>query len=522
MEVWNTFVRQITSLWSQWTLQQRVAISAAAIACLAAVIGTLVWATQPEYMVLAKASSTQEAASIIEKLDAEQITYDLSFSGTVISVARGDVGRARLALKDVLDPQVMEESDAGGMFMVSEEKEEEQRLRSLETRIGRTIEQIKAVRAASVHISRPDSSPFVVEQKETTATVQVTPAGGSSIPNGVAQSVILMVARAVEGLKPEGITLTDINGRHYSASDGISTDMASQFEFQQRTELSLAHKAESMLDLVLGPGKSAVRVTAEIDFREISRTEKFVDPEANAKISETSDKVESEGGSSLAGGFAGAGGNIRPPEDPEVGGSSKYTRDSKTIEYDNTSTSETVHENPGQIKRITVAAVVDLSPPAADESGDEAAAAAAAGSTMTLEKATKIVQNAVGFDSERGDQIEVVAHTLPSPPVITPEVPGFLPLYEEYKPLIEAALVGLGATIAFFMAVLALRRLRPVIVQEESNTGFNREDYERMAELSQKARANPEVAARIISAWLGQEIPPQSSETEAPRKSRAA
>lgn len=519
MEVWNTFVRQITTLWSQWTLQQRIAISAAAVACLAAVIGTLVWATQPEYMVLAKASSAHEAASIIGKLEAEQISYELSFSGTVISVARGDAGRARLALKDVMDPQAIEDTGSSGMFMVSEEKEEDLRLRQLEASIGRTIEQIKSIRAAKVHISRPDPSPFVVEQKETTASVQVTPVAGSSIPNGVAQSVILTLARAVEGLKPENVTLTDITGRVYTASDGISTDMASQFEFQQRTELSLAHKAESMLDLMLGPGKSVVRVTADIDFREISRTEKFVDPEVTAKISETSDKVSSEGGSSIPGGFVGAGGNLEASSDQDVAGSGKYTRDSKTIEYDNTSTSETVHENPGQIKRITVAAIVDLSPGETDEAGDTAAAATPA---VTLEQVEAIVQQAVGFDIDRGDQIKVVPAMLPGPPVVTPEVPGFLPLYEEYKPLIEAALVGLGATIAFFMAVLALRKLRPVIVQEDTGSGFNREDYERMAELSQKARANPEVAARIISAWLGQEVPTAIPETEAPRKSRAA
>ena len=83
-------------------------------------------------------------------------------------------------------------------------------------------------------------------------------------------------------------------------------------------------------------------------------------------------------------------------------------------------------------------------------------------------------------------------------------------------------MVGLGATLAFFIAVLALRKLRPVIVQEDNGPGFSREDYERMAELSQMARANPEIAARILSTWIGEGTPKESTETEAPRQSRAA
>ncbi len=160
---------------------------------------------------------------------------------------------------------------------------------------------------------------------------------------------------------------------------------------------------------------------------------------------------------------------------------------------------------------------MDLNPQTADADSDEAAAATA----ISVEQVKNIIRVAVGFDEDRGDQIEVVTTSL-STPVVPTETPGFLPLYEEYKPLIEAALVGLGATLAFFIAVLSLRKLRPVIVQEDTAPGFTREDYERMAELSQKAKANPELAARIISTWLGQGLPAESAETEVPRQSRAA
>lgn len=530
MEVWNTFQRQITTLWQQWSLQQRVFISAAAVLCLGAVIGTLVWATQPEYVVLARAASSHEAADIVSKLEVEQIDFNLSTSGMVIEVSRGDLGKARHALKDVLDPLVGDEDTAagGGMFPDSPDQEADRRNRTLEARIARTIEQIKAIRTATVHINQPEASVFVVDETPPSASVIVTPATGTGITSGVAQSVILTLAGAVKGLDPENIHLTDINGRRYSTSDGIGGDMAGRFEYQQRLELKLAHNAKSMLDRWLGEGKSEVKVTADIDFRQVSRTEKIIDPEIKAKLSETTDKVESEGSTQSTGGGpsgnepsagpAGRAAQVAQSLDPPGGGGNKYKRDTKTVEYDNPSTSETTHINPGTINRITVAAIVDLGATGTEDSPDGAEAPA---STITVEQVEALVQQAVGFDAERGDQITVATATL-NVPVIEPVAPGFMPLYEQYRPLIEAGLVGLGATIAFFIAVLSVRKLKPVLVQEDTAPSLNREDYERMAELSQKARANPEVAARIISAWLGQEPPADSPETEVQRKSRAA
>ena len=507
MEVWNTFQQQIATLWRQWSVQQRVGISAAAVACLAAVIGTLIWATQPEYVVLVNASSSHEAASIIGKLDAAQIGYDLNYSGTVISVSRGDVGEARLAVRDELEPMGLEETPSSGMFPDGADAENDRRQRVLEKRIAQTIEKIKGVRSAIVHLSRPDYSPFVMEQSAPEASIMIVPASRGSLTNRVAHSVILLVARSVEGLDPANINLTDTDGRPYSMSEGMTGDMSGRYEYQQRLELSLAHNAQSILDRMLGDGKSEVRVTADIDFREVSRKETTYDPDGKIKVTENVETVSSEGGVGAAGGVAGLDLNHQAdvPGNAKAG---KYKSETSTVNYDTSMVVSETRDNPGTIKRLTIAAIVDLS--------------SASGGEITVDSIKAIIQRAVGFDDlGRDDKIEVLeaALALPEVPV---EEPGLMPLYEQYKPIAEAILVGLGATIAFFIAVLALRKLRPVIVKDDNAPGFNREDYERMAELSQKARANPEVAARILATWLGQEDQNETPETEVPRKSRAA
>ncbi len=515
MEVWNTFQRQVVMLWRQWSMQQRVGISAAAVACLAAVIGTLIWATQPEYVVLASASSIHEADSITEKLEAEQIDYNLSPSGTVVFVSRGDRAKARMAVKDVVDPMGVEEAGSSGMFSGTPDEEADRRQHVLEKRLAQTIQTIKGIRTATVHITPADYSPFVSEQTPTKASIMVTPASRGSLNNRVAQSVILLVARAVKGLTPENIHLTDPNGSRYSMSDGIGGDMTGRFEYQQRLELSLAQNAESMLNSVLGDGRSQVRVAADIDFREVSREETTFDPDIKVKRTENVESVTSEGG---AGGAAGLGPN-QNADVPATAKSGKFKSETSTTDYDTASTRETTLVSPGTIKRLTVAVVADLTSETVE--GDEPDAAVTSPS-ITKEDVEDIVKNAVGFDDVgRDDTIQVVVAPLSVPEIAT-EDPGFMPLYEQYQPLIEAVLVGLGATLAFFIAVLALRKLKPVIEQEDAVPGFNREDYERMAELSQKAKANPEVAARILATWLGQELPNETPETEAPRRSRAA
>jgi flagellar M-ring protein FliF len=518
MEVWNTFRNQIATLWRQWSIQQRIGISAAATACLAAVIGTLIWATQPEYVLIARDLTLNESMDIRGILDTEQIDFRESFSGRDVFVPRGDVSKARIAIRDVIEPTSIVDGGTGLVFPGSPSEEADNRRRSRELRIAKQIEQFDGIRSASVIISSPEPSPFTVEQDPPGASVQVEASGRGRITSGLAQSIVLTVARAVEGLMPENVTLTDSQGNRYSTSDGVGSDIGGQLEFRRQLEMELTFDVESLLNRILGDGKSQVRVKADIDFDEVSRTIKTVDPDSKTKKSETLESVKSEGGKGVPGGPAGYEPNVKIADAASTS-SGTFKSESTTTEYDNASTSETIRKHPGQLKRLTVSAVVDLTVPA--PANDSVETAVATAPTLTEEQITALIQGAVGFDASRGDVINVVLHALHVPEVAV-EPPGLMPMYEEYKPLIEAALVGLGATMAFFIAVLSLRKLRPVIVQDETSGGFSREDYQRMAELSQKARENPELAARILSTWLGQEDTNTPSERETLRQSRAA
>ncbi|MEO1981968.1 MAG: hypothetical protein ABGZ24_15730, partial [Fuerstiella sp.] len=151
MALFDTFKQQIRTLWSRWTNAQRIAISAAAVACVVGVIGTFVWATRADYVVLLNQLSPQRAAEIAGVLDTEQIEYELNFSGSAVSVPRSDVSRARLALKDVWEPDSESDSGMSGAFPGSPSDEADRRLRQREFRVAKSISKIRGIRSATVH-----------------------------------------------------------------------------------------------------------------------------------------------------------------------------------------------------------------------------------------------------------------------------------------------------------------------------------------------------------------------------------
>jgi flagellar M-ring protein FliF len=239
------------------------------------------------------------------------------------------------------------------------------------------------VRSATVHISKPDLSPFVNEQSPATASIIVEPTSAGSITMSVAEGIIATVARAVEGLAPDKITLMDTSGRQFNVADGIGSTMDGQFDYQQRVELRLASKAQSMLDMLLGQGKAVVRVSADIDFRETTRTDRKLDPDSKVKRNETIETVSQTGGVTPSG-EVGIAANVQVPNLGADGEGVSYKKELITADYDNASTEEIVRDIPGKITRLTIAAIVDVAPPVADPAAaaDPNAAPAAPASAL--------------------------------------------------------------------------------------------------------------------------------------------
>src|SRR5436190_20365060 len=283
-------------MWRGWTTAQKLSIAGAAVLCIVAVVGVGTWSMQSQYVPVASDLSPATAAEIVSALDAAGIQSQLNFSGSAVLVPKQDLSRARLASGKLLDLNSNPQEDLNGSVWADPSLNHVRLLRQQEQRLAHSIERFEFVRAATVHISKPEPSPFLRDRQAPTASVVIELKGTNAIARQDAVAIVSLVAHAVEGLDSDQVTVMDTQGHLLSAREPVDGDVAAQLEYRRRLEADLAIKAETLLAQMLGAGKAVVRVTADLDFNERQTERKTYDPDGKVKVSE---KIESESSPSV-------------------------------------------------------------------------------------------------------------------------------------------------------------------------------------------------------------------------------
>ena len=194
--------------------------------------------------------------------------------------------------------------------------------------------------------------------------------------------------RRVEGLDASDVTILDTRGTvltETNKSDGLAGMTTTQYELQQKVENYLAQKAQRLLDGALGVGNAMVQVNAELDFRRVEKNLEQYDPENSTVRSEQVTEERSVLRDSL------------PPS----------TRTNSVMNYEINKSIEHIVENVGNVKRLSVATMVN----------DKMVTKQVNGAPVTeskprdaqeMDQLTQIVKRTVGFDSTRNDDISVV------------------------------------------------------------------------------------------------------------------
>ena len=501
MAFWISLKEQSLALWNRWTIGQRTGFIAAALACIAAVSATLIWASQPEYIVIASQLTATRSIEIAGILDTEKISYQLNLSSSAVSVARGDVSRARQVLAGQLNPEEETEMSSTPSLFESPRTEDDRRRQVLERKIAATIKKNKAIREATVTISRPDETPFSIEQSPVTAAVVIEPMQGTSIDGRTAETILSHVAKSVPGLDPKNITLSDTNGRQFNATRGVNSDLDMQLMFRQKYEASLAQKAIEILHKIDGV-RADVQVNADIDFDSMTQKKNIYDPESNVKANEKIQDSKNDTAPAPPTGLAGTPSNIPSDPNARTNGNGGYKTSQIDTTFLNSNTEETLTKTAGAITRLSVAVIVDLSgvkPPTGGAADPNATP------VLDQQQIEKLVRNAVGIQDERQDVIEVVLAPLAPEVVEAPVVPGFD--WQQWQPLIQSVSLGLAATLAFLIGMMLMRRMKPIVITETVGPGIPLADARRLAAISEQAKAHPEIVANVLSAWLNEEQP---------------
>jgi flagellar M-ring protein FliF len=313
----------------------------------------------------------------------------------------------------------------------------------------------------------------------------------------VATGIVAFVARSVEGLLPENVTLVDTNGHllsdpHASESGSITTQM----DYRREMESYLASKAEGMLAQVLGPGRAVVRVTADINFQRLREKKETYNPEGRVITSEviTSSK-SSAANAAAARGAAGTASNLsKQPAAP--GGTNTNAEESTKTDFAVSKITQEFEDKYGAVERLTIAAMIDLSADGAKGGGGAA--------NFSLAEAQDIIKQAVGFKANR-DEIKVSNVKL-APAVVPPVGDGETDQVQTWQntiSLVRNGSLGLAALVTLLLGWMVVRRLRLIVSTAASPARGNKEGVQTPLIVT-ALEQNPEVVAKVLANWLEQ------------------
>jgi flagellar M-ring protein FliF len=488
---------------------------------------------RPDMTTLFSQLNPSDAGAIVDELKSSKVSYRVVDGGTRILVPSAVVHEIRLHMATRGLPQgggvgfeIFDRTTLGTTDFV-------QRLnyqRALQGELARTIGQLKEVTAARVHLVLPQPSVFTEQEKPATASVVLNLRPGARLTPEQVRGIVHLVSSSVEGLNADRVTVVDTSGKLIArpAEGRLGSGSSGQFEVQEAVEGELERRVRTMLEEILGPNKATVRVAAQMDFTSVERTEERFDPRGVIKSEQrTTETQQSSTATPTA--VAGVASNVpdQAATQSQSGQSTaKSTKEAETVQYDVSKVLERKVFSPGELKRVSVAVMVDGTYKAVPDGKGGERKEYVPRKSDELEKIKVAVKNAVGFSAARGDEIEVVEF-----PFDTSAMEKERALLEEaerkdfWYSLVKPILMGVGALLVLMFG------LRPLIrsLKERRLPTFDTPGMLSMSQpgptaietgpdqapaldvasddplrtgLMELARDNPNVVAQLVRAWM--------------------
>ena len=495
-------VNQIKTLVGSLSPRGKLLAGVALLSALLGLGGVVTYSRSVDYAVLYSGIGQDEMAKVLDELQAKNVPYQLSRGGSSVSVPWDQVPELRLDLAAggaLRGASVGLELFERGTFGQSEFAEQVTFTRALQGELARTISGLEPVERAVVHVGRPRKSVFVGQGEAASASVVLRLHPGRTLSARQIAGIRALVSASVEGLDAGGVSVLDDSGAvlaNAGAEDGAQPATSQTMDAERATEDYLTRKAQSLLDTAFGPRRAVVRVSARLT-RE-SFEERSEKPEKGVPISEQISTKTSVSGSGAT--PSGVGASANDPNHPGGGGgqAEKSVEEQETTQYAVGKRTRVVKREAGQVERLTVGLMLDE---------------ALAESATQIEA---IVKEAVGFDAERGDTVEVTA--LPFQDVMPVEEPGALETLGDprLERLVGRGLLAVALIVAALLGFSALRKLpklpttpaqptEPGVVADRSQRAAEPEAQQDPREFAVKrVSQDPELAGRIIEFWLGE------------------
>jgi flagellar M-ring protein FliF len=457
----------------------KMKLGVAVAALLATVVAMVMWANQGDYKVLYANLPDKDAGAIIAQLSQMNVPYRHAEGGTAILVpaervydlkmklAAAGLPKATVAGNELLD---------NARFGQTDRQERLNMQRALEGELVRTITKLDGVEDARVHLALPNQNGFFREQQKPSASVMLTLHAGRSLDRAQAAAIVHLVSSSVPELNPKAVSVLDQRGDLLSgpADDSGKSLDEQQLQYRQQVEASYLKRVQDILEPVLGRDNLRATVTAELDFTQSEATSEQYRPNQGnepAAVRSVQSSESSTPGSATPTGVPGAASNQPPvPATAPINGASAPLQVTQTgtagggarkenvTNYEVDKTIKVVRNPTGVIKRLNVAVVANHRT-SVDAKGKSSTVALP---QEELDKLTALVQEAMGFNKDRGDSVKVI--TAPFRVDATPK-PDDLPLWKQPWVLDLLRAGAVPAALALVALGLIFGVVRPSIKQ---------------------------------------------------------
>ncbi|HEX3986529.1 MAG TPA: flagellar basal-body MS-ring/collar protein FliF [Acidobacteriaceae bacterium] len=511
--------------WSRWHSlepERRFRFTGAILLVLGCLAALLWYASRPDWRTLYAGLDADDARQMAQQLTTAGIPFDVSADGSLLRVSAENLDKARLETTAKGAPR------SGRMgfelfdqpnWMGSEFDEKVNYQRALEGELEHTIATIASVQAARVHLVLPHDSLFTADEREAKASV-VLRLRHRTISGDEAEGIANLVAGAVDGLRPENVTLVD-------AETGELLGRRSGDAAFAQHEQELASRIVQTIEPVAGDGNVRASVNADYDMNSADEVDETYDPAQTAALS--MQRSEQMSGSPAASGIPGTASNsptAKPPLYPSQNPAKESVREESGTYAVSKKVRHTV-EAAGGMRRLTAAVLINYR-----RIGQGAQVSWQPRSPDEMKRLTDLAESAIGFDPARGDQVSVEqlafeANVAPAAPTLTTRLAGWT---AESEGLLRYGTILAGLLLFFVLVArpvvrslvsVPAARVRvagpgasqlapPAKVREMSPEQQVEEQKKQRAQtvfdqVTERVKSDPSQSTRLLESWIRSE-----------------
>lgn len=354
----------------------------------------------------------QDVGRIATALKEAGISFDVSSSGDTVLVRFGDTARARMLLAEKGLPNSPnagnELFDKLGSLGLTSFMQEVTRVRALEGELARTIQLMRGVKAARVHVVMPDQGSFRRTRQPPSASVVVRTETVDDL--ATAKTIRHLVAAAIPGMTFDEVTVLNTDGVLLASGNDLGdTAPGGMLALEKTVSREIVDNIRKTLTPYLGLRNFQISVATRVNTDKKQTNETIFDPESRVersvritKQNQVSQNSANQAPTTVERNLPQQ--DVKPSEDNKQSNEESQKREELT-NYELSSKTISTVSGGYAIEGLSVALLVNRASLTASL-GAHPAAEAVERQLIELEQ---LVASAAGARKERGDTIKISA-----------------------------------------------------------------------------------------------------------------